>query len=29
MAQKPQLTPKIRKCMSLPLTATLARYNTR
>ena len=27
MAQKPHFTPKIRKCMSLPLAAAVARDN--
>ena len=29
MAQKPHFTPEITKCMSLPLAATVTRYNTR
>jgi len=29
MAQKPHFTPKIRKCMSRPLAATVLRYNPR
>jgi len=29
MAQKPHLTPKITKCMSLPLAATVAHDNLR
>jgi len=28
MAPKPHFTPKIRKCMSLPLAATVARDNS-
>jgi len=29
MAQKSHFTPKIRKCMSRPMVATVARYNPR
>jgi len=29
MTQKPHFTPKIRKCMSLPLAAAVARDNPR
>jgi len=29
MAQKPHFSPNIKKCVSLPLAATVARYNTR